>query len=200
MASLLEQGGPVMVTIAGVSLLAWMLIAWKWLYLQEELRGGFGWVDHALAALDEGQKEHAMQLCRQHDNGVGRVVFEAISIREPQRSFFERRLQPLVNSESHALQSHLPMIGALGGLTPLLGLLGTVVGMVTAFDALAGTGARDAASLADGISQALLTTQAGLLMALPILILHGWLTSRVNQHLAALRLYVKKIETMVCRD
>ena len=80
------------------------------------------------------------------------------------------------------LQRNLPVIGTLAVISPLLGLLGTVTGMIRAFTTIALEGTGDPQQLAGGISEALLTTAAGLTIAIPCLIAYNYFDSRVNNY------------------
>ena len=78
------------------------------------------------------------------------------------------------------LKAYLAVIGVLAAIAPLLGLLGTVTGMIAAFDVLAIFGTGNAKALAGGISEALITTQTGLLVAIPGLYMKGFLDRRAD--------------------
>ena len=91
------------------------------------------------------------------------------------------------------LRQHLNLIAVIGASAPLLGLLGTVLGMMQSFDAL--TASTGSSGLADGISKALISTQAGLLVALPLLLLHRWLSSSVEYCVDESLVIAKKIHT-----
>ncbi len=75
----------------------------------------------------------------------------------------------------------LSALAVCASVAPLLGLLGTVTGMITTFQALAQEGARDIAQLSGGISEALITTEAGLMVAIPALLFHAWARRRVRK-------------------
>lgn len=81
---------------------------------------------------------------------------------------------------SHGLERHLTSLGVIASVAPLLGLLGTVVGMIKVFAALMLDGAGDPKALAGGISEALITTAAGLTVAIPALIFHRFFLRRVD--------------------
>jgi biopolymer transport protein ExbB len=200
MSELFDQGGWVFVAIIAASLLAWAVIVWKLLQLRAERAGGFRWADEALAALRQRGPAQALTLCQGRQGAVARLMRQALQTREPHRRFFEKRLQPVLESEAAALRGRLPLLATLAGLLPLMGLLGTVLGMVQTFKALQATGLGDLDRLAEGISQALITTQAGLVVALPILLMHRVLAAAIDRHIERATLYVKKIETLRCSE
>jgi biopolymer transport protein ExbB len=82
--------------------------------------------------------------------------------------------------EAIFLGSHLELLGVIAAVSPLLGLLGTVSGMIGAFGAVAQAGMGNPGLLAGGIGQALLTTAAGLVVAIPAMVIHRLLLSRVE--------------------
>ena len=81
----------------------------------------------------------------------------------------------------HEMERFLTTLGSVAAIAPLLGLLGTVVGMIKVFSQLQLEGAGNAAALAGGISEALITTAAGLTVAIPALIFHRYFTRRVDE-------------------
>lgn len=195
MGQLLEQGGWVLVAIVVLSLVAWGLLATQWLRLRRSDLRSAVWVDRAVAELTAGRRCAALEACLDHDDLVGRLLRAGLAAANPRCFFAAGRLEPLLEAERVDLGRHLPLIAVLASLAPLLGLLGTILGMVQTFGVITVHGTRDVARFADGISQALVTTQAGLVTALPILLLHGWLQGRVRRCLDTARLYTKRIQS-----
>ena len=83
--------------------------------------------------------------------------------------------------ESTAMNDHDSTLGSMAAITPLLGLLGTVIGMIKVFSAIQAAGLGEASLLAGGISEALVTTAAGLSVAIPALFMHRFLSRRVDE-------------------
>ncbi len=81
----------------------------------------------------------------------------------------------------HDLEKHLQTLGTIAAVTPLLGLLGTVIGMIKVFSAITTFGVGDPQALAEGISEALVTTAAGLSVGIPSLMFHRYFRGRVNE-------------------
>ncbi|MGQ3685829.1 MAG: MotA/TolQ/ExbB proton channel family protein [Candidatus Loosdrechtia sp.] len=198
---MLQQYGVVMAAIVVLSLAAWLLIGWKWLELREQRRHGIAWADQVIDHVRKGLNEQARSLCKKYDTlYLGRLLGQAVTANEPQREFFEKRLRPMLESEADMLRRRLALIATLGTLAPLLGLLGTVLGMLRTFDALRETGVVTSSSFSGGISQVLLTTQAGLVTALPIVLAYWVLNTQAQQCIDTAKLYTKKIETVLCHD
>ena len=81
----------------------------------------------------------------------------------------------------HDLERNLNTLGTVAAITPLLGLLGTVIGMIKVFSAITAVGVGDPSVLAGGISEALITTAAGLSVGIPSLIFHRYFRGRINE-------------------
>ena len=96
---------------------------------------------------------------------------------------------------SSSLDTHFAFIRILAGVAPLLGLLGTVTGMMATFDVITIFGTGNAKAMAGGISVALITTQTGLMVSIPGLYMNGFLTKRaqnIKYRIAATGMYLKR--------
>jgi biopolymer transport protein ExbB len=102
------------------------------------------------------------------------------------REAAEKAVREAMLREVPALEKRLPLIAAMGAAAPLLGLLGTVSGLVTLFKILNQLGANDPKVLAGGISEALINTETGLAIAIPVLLFHGFLNEKLDTMNAAL--------------
>ncbi|WP_455208261.1 MotA/TolQ/ExbB proton channel family protein [Kaarinaea lacus] len=110
-----------------------------------------------------------------------RIMLEALNVEEPERETVEMVLLHGVEREIAALSRYLSLLGVLGSTAPLLGLLGTVLGMIKAFIVVESMGGSvNAAVLAGGIWEAMLTTAFGLLVAIPLLFFHNHLEGRLH--------------------
>ncbi|MEN9464405.1 MAG: hypothetical protein RL217_586, partial [Pseudomonadota bacterium] len=113
------------------------------------------------------------------DNPLGRVLLSYSAIARPVDSaVLEAKLDEAVLKEQPALEIGQTIIKLFSGIAPLLGLLGTVTGMIVTFQAITTFGTGDPKLMAGGISQALVTTVEGLLVAIPLLLAHNWVASR----------------------
>ena len=109
------------------------------------------------------------------------IMFEALAVADPDRETIEMVLTHGVEREISLLSRHLSTLAVLGSTTPLLGLLGTVVGMIKAFVVVESMGGGvNAAVLAGGIWEAMLTTAFGLLVAIPLLFFHNHLEGKLQ--------------------
>ena len=133
--------------------------------------------------ISSGEFELALALCRSANTPVARVVAGALESRQRPREQIRDRLEELARREAAELERGIPVVGTIASITPLLGLLGTVGGMIVTFDVIQSQGMGNVGSLAGGISQALVTTFAGLSVGIPALVANRYLLSRVDSTL-----------------
>ncbi|MFU8814098.1 MAG: MotA/TolQ/ExbB proton channel family protein [Pseudomonadales bacterium] len=112
---------------------------------------------------------------------LGQVLAAGISNAKRGRDSMKEAMEEVGSQVSHDLERYLTSLGVIASISPLLGLLGTVVGMINVFTALMLEGAGNANVLAGGISQALITTAAGLSVAIPALMFHRFFLRRVDE-------------------
>ena len=114
------------------------------------------------------------------DNAVGRIVWAAREDANLDVETLELRLGEAVLAEVPRINRHLPLLKIIAAVAPLMGLLGTVTGMIVTFQAITLFGAGDPRLMAGGISQALITTVLGLCVAIPMLLLHNLVQGRAR--------------------
>lgn len=114
------------------------------------------------------------------DNAVGRIILAAHDEDAPDVETLELRLGEAVLAELPRLNRFLPLLKIIAAVAPLMGLLGTVTGMIVTFQAITLFGAGDPRLMAGGISQALITTVLGLCVAIPMLLLHNLVQGRAR--------------------
>jgi biopolymer transport protein ExbB len=112
---------------------------------------------------------------------LGQVLAAGIGNAKRGREIMKEAMEEAAAQVSHDMERYLTSLGVIASISPLLGLLGTVVGMIKVFTALMLEGAGNANVLAGGISQALITTAAGLSVAIPALMFHRFFLRRVDE-------------------
>jgi len=111
---------------------------------------------------------------------LGRILAAGLVNRAHEREVMKESIEEIGRQVAHSLDRFLNTLGTIASITPLLGLLGTVIGMIKVFAVITTHGVGDASILAGGISEALLTTAAGLSVAIPTLMFHRYFRGKVN--------------------
>ena len=177
---LLLSGGPVLVAILLISLYAVYLFFERFLKLSRERLEADTLMNRVNAAVRNRDLEMALAACDRHGGPVARVLKAALMRLPYGRSAVEAAFQEASLEEEQRLTRGLRPLATIAQIAPLLGLLGTVTGMIIAFAEISNRGTGDPAALADGIGQALVTTAAGLIVAIPVVIGQNFLANRVD--------------------
>jgi biopolymer transport protein ExbB len=130
--------------------------------------------------IDQRRWQEAREFCAKSGSSLARALGAIAANADKTRETAEKSVREAMLREIPSLEKRLPIIAALGTAAPLLGLLGTVSGLVTLFKVLNQIGANDAKVLAGGISEALVNTETGLAIAIPVLLIHGFLTEKLD--------------------
>jgi biopolymer transport protein ExbB len=111
---------------------------------------------------------------------LGRILAAGLANRRQDREIMKERIEEVGRHVVHGLERYLNTLGTIASITPLLGLLGTVLGMIKVFTVISTQGVGDAGALAGGISEALITTAAGLFVAIPSLMFYRYFRGRID--------------------
>ena len=130
-------------------------------------------------------KRHAEQISNL--SSLGFILINCIKYKNLPRENLESKIEEKATEVQYSLERNLTMLGTTATISPLIGLLGTVVGMITAFTGLTETSGANPDLLAAGISQALITTAFGLLIAVPGLVLHKYFEHKIKYLLISLQ-------------
>ncbi|MEL0637509.1 MotA/TolQ/ExbB proton channel family protein [Marinomonas sp. TI.3.20] len=180
----LQVGGPVVWILMGFSVVALTIVLmklWQFASIRAESRNT---VDIALIAWRNNNAVEALELLdekRPVDFLVGFSI-RSLQVANMDVALIREEVERLAMSKLNQLRSYLRPLEIIASLSPLLGLLGTVLGMITAFQQMEGAGNQvDPSVLSGGIWQALLTTAVGLAVAIPVVTMHSWLERKVER-------------------
>ena len=180
----LTKGGVLMIFIILCSIAAIGFFIERWITLRGAKKHLEQLKSPLLDAVKESQFERALTLCDAHPCALSEVAKCIIQHRELKREAIQEAVQDEFNRQFAILNRFIPAIGIIASISPMLGLLGTVTGMIQVFSSLADEYAAGAHAnpgmLAGGIWEALLTTAAGLCVAIPAYLLHRWLDSKLE--------------------
>ncbi len=183
MLDVLSRGGYLMVPIVLCSIIGMAIILERCTYFWKARNHRSSWMEEVLHQLQSGNLQEALQKCGKSSGPLAPVVTEGLS-----RYALRRKHADLEQAMGHSgtkiltgLEANLRGLNIIASVAPLLGLLGTVVGMIKAFMQIEAHGGRaDVSHLAGGIWEALLTTAAGLTVAIPCLLFYNYFISRVD--------------------
>lgn len=116
-----------------------------------------------------------------HGSSLGRILAAGLVNADADREIMKESIEDTGRHEVHRLERYLTTLGTVAAISPLLGLLGTVIGMIDVFAVITEAGVGNAGKLADGISKALITTAAGLTVAIPALIAYRYFRGKVEE-------------------
>lgn len=177
---LLRSGGPVLIAIILLSVYAIYIFFERLFKISKERIDADALMIKVNAAVRERDLEGALSACEAHGGPVARVLKAALLRLPYGRSAVEAAFQEASLSEEQRLARGLRPLATIAQVAPLMGLLGTVTGMIIAFAEISRQGTGNPAALADGIGQALVTTAAGLIVAIPVIVGQNYLASRVD--------------------
>ena len=177
----IKSGGIVMIPIMGIGVLCIILVVWKFFSLQHLPIEVKTELTEILRLTKDGSIDEAKKLAGSLGEPVSPVILEGIEHRNAPREHIEEIMHERILQEVPGLECHLPALAVCGGVAPLLGLLGTVTGMMHTFKLITIFGTGDAKLLSGGISEALTTTEYGLMIAVPVLLAHAYLSRRVRR-------------------
>lgn len=181
---MLLKGGWMMIPIGLCSLAALTVIVERALSLRRNQVIPPGFLEKVGSAFDGSgeQRRQAMEVCREDGSPIANVFLAGLKrIRSPE-PVREKAIEEAGEREVFKLRKYLRVLAVVATIAPVLGLLGTVFGMIKAFQtvAIAAEALGKTELLAKGIYEALITTAAGLVLAIPALIAYHWMLSRID--------------------
>jgi biopolymer transport protein ExbB len=175
------RGGPIMYPILACSIIGLAVFLERLAFLRRKHLMPERFVRAVTRAWQRGEFEVAWRLCQQQDLPLARILRAGLrKIKEgPQE--VERAMEVTGSHEAGVLEANLRFLGAISNIAPMLGFLGTVTGLITAFNVIAVQGTGDPKLMADGVSEALITTEFGLFVGIPALGAYHYLRGKVDR-------------------
>jgi biopolymer transport protein ExbB len=173
-----KKGGLVMIPIFTLAGLALLIAIFKWLSLVRIPKPSRKRLNLLFEAIQSGDEELAKERVKKVKGPVGAMLAKGVEHMRDPKPLVEELLYENVLRWRLKLQRMLPFIAISAASAPLLGLLGTVTGIINTFKMITVFGSSDVKSLSGGISEALITTKYGLIVAIPSLLLHAFLSRK----------------------
>ncbi len=178
------QGGPIVWPILFIFGLGLFIIAERMVFLLRKRFDSQGFMGAIEQSMQQGDLEKCKESCAGHAHKpLPRIVKAGLNCCHMSREEMENALQEAILREIPAMERFLSTLGMLAAIAPLLGLLGTVTGMINTFHVITMHGTGDPSMMSGGISEALVTTMLGLSVAIPMLMAHTWLNRAVEKNI-----------------
>jgi biopolymer transport protein ExbB len=175
------DGGWMMYPLGACAVIGLVVIVWKLIDLFQKA----GRTDKFLRQVDslilERKMTQALALARESNSPAGRILAAGLERADEGSERVMKAIENVGLIEMASLENGLVWLATVSNVAPLLGFLGTVIGMIAAFQAIEAAGEVEATVVAGGIKIALITTAAGLMIAIPINIMHNYFVTRIDR-------------------
>lgn len=181
MFDLLVKGGPILWVILALSIPVLAILVERLLYFRRIAADEDKLMGRIKGAVEKGHFDEALAICDTVEAPVAGLIRAGIENRSLPDAELKEAVRDAAVRELPQIERAIAAVNVIANISPLLGLLGTVSGIINSFNVLGSFGAvSDPSILAQGISEALLTTAAGILIAVPAMIAYAWLSGRAN--------------------
>ncbi len=204
------DGGAIMIPLLVLSVLAVAIIIDRVRAFREATVDTSELQDAVVSRLEEGRIDDAIRECERVRGPVAAVLlvgllkFRKLLQRERPLAEIEENVNKTMGDYAphviEALEKRLNMLIMVASVAPLLGMTGTVTGMIRSFQSLAGAGAMDATAVSTGIAEALVTTAAGLIIAIPAVVAHNILSKRVDRFVLDIEASATRLIDLITLD
>ena len=187
------QSSFTMLILLGCSVLALTFIFERWLYLKRSTINADFFFGQFREAFSKGGQDAALNVCNGSITPLATVIRAGIEDPNATAHASEEMMDATAIDERSKLEKNLNTLGTLGNISPLIGLFGTVIGIIRAFHALAVSGSAGPSVISAGIAEALITTAGGLVVAVPAVIFYNYFLRRVNTIMTDIESVSKKV-------
>ncbi len=176
----LRSGGVLVWPILLIGLIAFLVSLERFFFLRRVKSNTDTVMVEVIGLLASGRWQACLELLENKRGPVYNVLAAGLKFRQASREVLENVLEEAIMKELPRLEKYLPTLQVLAAVAPLLGLLGTVTGMINTFQVITIFGTGDPKLMSGGISEALVTTMLGLMVAIPIILLHAYFSRKVD--------------------
>lgn len=195
------RGGLVMWPIMVCSIVALAITIERFFSLRRATIDTREFMDTMRTALHQNRTQEAVEICEETDVPVARIMKAGILKHDRSKADIRESIEDAGHLEIPRLERYLPALATTAHIAPLLGLLGTVAGMIKAFAQIQNKqGLVNPSDLAEGISNALVTTAAGLTVAIPTLVVYNYFISRVDNMVLEMEISSSELVELLTKD
>ena len=180
--SIFEKGGVMMYTILFASVLMLGIAIERIYNLRRKNVINSDFLQNVRDQWDWKDIQKTLQLCNSYDNSLSRILKVGLLRVGGKLDEIERAIEGAGQHEASLMNSNLRVLGAVANITPMMGLLGTVFGMIKAFNVISLSGTGNPGLVASGISEALITTAAGMVVGIPALALYHYFRGKIDRY------------------
>ena len=178
---LATKGGWLMIVLLVLSIIAIYIFGSKWWMISKASKVNKNFIKNIRVLIHDGKTKSAIELCRKYDNPTARLIEKGIERIGRPLEDIQAAVENMGNVEIARLEKGLPMLATIAGGAPMIGFLGTVTGMITAFFEMANAGNNiDITLLSGGIYEAMVTTVGGLFVGIIAYFGYNYLTSQIS--------------------
>jgi biopolymer transport protein ExbB len=195
------QGGIFMWPILLTSIVSLTIVVERLFSLRRARIDTREFMDRMRLTLRQGKIQEAMQICDDSDGSIARIMKAGLLKHDRGRVEIREAIEDAGRLELPRLERYLPALATCANIAPLLGLLGTVQGLILCFSVIQHKeGAVIPSDLAEGVGNALITTAAGLLVAIPALVVHNYFVTRVDNMVLELEINASELVELLTRS
>ena len=199
MIDFLARGGVIMIPLGIFSVITLAIILERSFSLRTNRILRLDILQRVKELLADNQIGEAMTVCRRQPSVMGRILLSAIMNHDRDREELKTIVEDAARQVVPTLDRYLGMLGTIAAVSPLLGLTGTVFGMIRTFTVISEKGIAHPSQLAGGISEALITTASGLVVAIPALIFYNYFTIKSDRLILEMEKYSFRLVDMLKR-
>ena len=178
---LATKGGWLMIVLLVLSIIAIYIFGSKWWMISKASKVNKNFIKNIRVLIHDGKTKSAIELCRKYDNPTARLIEKGIERIGRPLEDIQAAVENMGNVEIARLEKGLPMLATIAGGAPMIGFLGTVTGMITAFFEMANAGNNiDITLLSGGIYEAMVTTVGGLFLGIIAYFGYNYLSSQIS--------------------
>ncbi|MCX7678015.1 MAG: MotA/TolQ/ExbB proton channel family protein [Spirochaetes bacterium] len=175
-----REGGPFMWPILILTAFGFAIAIERTIYFFRARLASREFIDLLERTVLEKDLTHVEEVCKSKNNTLSKIILKGLEVKHLGFERVEKTISVAASVEVASLERHLSMISAIANISPMLGFLGTVTGMVTAFNDIAAADHISAKIVATGIREALLTTVFGLIAAIPLSLIYNFFVSKIE--------------------